>query len=377
MATGKGGARHLPKPFVDSGVLYQTLSQHKELVQNFGRYDTVSTNQGIDAAGLMQVLPLMHSLLKVEPTCEIHTQPLRQALMKMVMDDPSVNNSKFQGAIWCNLRQERLTCVMNHFRRLKNHAEMRKCASRLTAAEFLQLQNVVEKIREKTPGQKVEEPALPVRSLKKEMSDVSLDSEGYPKDLKTPEKSTLPKGEELSSPTLPKGDLLNKSTLAKGNATRRRLFRRKMGSRVLSMSSALDAGLEHAFGFKKKSKKRKHSKALAKGKAKALAKGKAKALAKGKAKALAKGKAKALAKGATSSGSKPPWWRLRITRSLKPPRAYITGSKEVGAKKLPLIVEVTGKRSEKYNQVINMIYKELQENHLTKEEAIQLRDELC
>ena len=166
-----------------------------------------------------------------------------------------------------------------------------------------------------------------------------------------------------------------------------------MGSRALSMSSALDAGLEHAFGFKKNSKKRKHSKALAKGKAKALAKGKAKALAKGKAKALAKGKAKALAKGkakalakgkakalakgATSSGSKPPWWRLRITRSLKPPRAYITGSKEVGAKKLPLIVEVSGKRSEKYNQVINMIYKELQENHLTKEEAIQLRDELC
>ena len=143
------------------------------------------------------------------------------------------------------------------------------------------------------------------------------------------------------------------------------------------MSSALDAGLEHAFGFKKNSKKRKHSKALAKGKAKALAKGKAKALAKGKAKALAKGKAKALAKGPTSSGSKPPWWRLRITRSLNPPRAYITGSKEVGAKKLPLIVEVSGKRSEKYNQVIDMIYKELQENHLTKEEAIQLRDELC
>ena len=70
-------------------------------------------------------------------------------------------------------------------------------------------------------------------------------------------------------------------------------------------------------------------------------------------------------------------WRLRITRSLKPPRAYITGSKEVGAKKLPLIVEVSGKRSKKYNQVIDLIYNELQEKHLTKEEAIQLRDELC
>ena len=308
----------------------------------------------------------------MESTCEIHTQPLRQALLKMVMDDPSVNNSKFKGEVWCNLRQERLTCVMAHFRRLKNDQEMRKCASRLTAAEYLRLQDVVDKIKEKTPCQKVDvdEPALPVKRLKKEISDVSVDSQGYPKDLETPEKSTLPKGEKSSSPTLAKGDVIRNSTLAKGMVNkRRRLLRKRMGSRVLPMSSSLDAGLEQAFGFKENSKKRK--------KTKALAKGKAKALAKGKAKALAKGKAKALAKGNSSCGSKPPWWRLRITRSLKPPRAYITGSKEVGAKKLPLIVEVSGKRSKKYNQIIDMIYKELQEKRLTKEEAIQMRNELC
>ena len=311
MATGKGGARHLPKPFIDAGIVYDALSKHKELISNFGRYDTVSKNQGIDAAGLIQVLPLVQSLVKVESTCEIHTQPLRQALLKMVMDDPSVNKSKFQGAIWCNLRQERLTCIMTHFRRLKKDEELRKCASRLTAAEYLQLQNVVDKITEKPNNLVVAEPALPVRSLKKEISDVSLDSEGYPKDLKTPDKSTLPKGEELGSPTLAKGKVSSSSTLAKGMATRRRLLRRKMGSRVLSRSGGLDAGLEHAFGLNKKCKKRKHSKALAKGSAEALTKGsaealtkgKAKALAKGKAKALAKGKAKALAKGATKPHS--------------------------------------------------------------------------
>ena len=379
MASGKGGARHLAKPYIDSGVLFSKLSLHKELVQNFGRYDTVSKNQAIDAAGLMQVLPLVRSLVELEGTCEIHTQPLRQALTKMVMEDPVVNNTKFKGEVWCNLRQERLTCVMAHFRRLKNDSEMRKCASRLTASEYLQLQDLVDKIREKTPCQKVDvvEPAVPAKRLKKEISDVSVDSEGYPKDLETPEKKTLPKGEKSSSCTLAKGDMLSHSTLAKGMVNkRRRLLRKRMGSRVLPMSSSLDAGLEHAFGFKEK-RKGKKTKALAPGKAKALAKGKAKALAKGKSKALAKGKAKALAKGGSSSGSKPPWWRLRITRSLKPPRAYITGSKEVGAKKLPLIVEVSEKRSKKYNQVIDMIYRELQDNHLTKEEAIQLRDELC
>ena len=266
MASGKGGARHLAKPYIDSGVLFSKLSLHKELVQNFGRYDTVSKNQAIDAAGLMQVLPLVRSLVELEGTCEIHTQPLRQALTKMVMEDPVVNNTKFKGEVWCNLRQERLTCVMAHFRRLKNDSEMRKCASRLTASEYLQLQDLVDKIREKTPCQKVDvvEPAVPAKRLKKEISDVSVDSEGYPKDLETPEKKTLPKGEKSSSCTLAKGDMLSHSTLAKGMVNkRRRLLRKRMGSRVLPMSSSLDAGLEHAFGFKEK-RKGKKTKALAK-----------------------------------------------------------------------------------------------------------------
>ena len=101
------------------------------------------------------------------------------------------------------------------------------------------------------------EPAVPAKRLKKEISDVSVDSEGYPKDLETPEKKTLPKGEKSSSCTLAKGDMLSHSTLAKGMVNkRRRLLRKRMGSRVLPMSSSLDAGLEHAFGFKRKGRAR-------------------------------------------------------------------------------------------------------------------------
>ena len=275
---------------------------------------------------------------------------------------------------------------MAHFRRLKNDSEMRKCASRLTASEYLQLQDLVDKIREKTPCQKVDvvEPALPAKRLKKEISDVSVDSEGYPKIWRHQRKRPCQKVRKAAAAPWQKVMCSATPPWQKEWSTKGKALEKRMGSRVLPMSSSLDAGLEHAFGFKEKRKGKKtkalakgKAKALAKGKAKALAKGKAKALAQGKAKALAQGKAKALAKGGSSSGSKPPWWRLRITRSLKPPRAYITGSKEVGAKKLPLIVEVSGKRSKKYNQVIDMIYRELQDKHLTKEEAIQLRDELC
>ena len=261
-ASGKGGARHPPKPFIDSGVLFSKLSLHKELVQNFGRYDTVFKNLATDAARLMQVLPLIRSLVELESACEIHTQPLRQALSKMVMDDPSVNNSKFQRAVWCNLRQERLTCVMAHFRRLKNDAE--------TAWEYLQLRDVVDKIKEKEAG-------LPVKRLKKEISDVSMDSQGYPKDLETPEKETLPKGGKSSSSTQAIGDVLSNSTLTKGMVSKRkRLLKKRMGSRVLPMSSSLDAGLEQAFWLQRGKQEEQEDQSLGKRQGQSLAKRKLK-----------------------------------------------------------------------------------------------------
>eukprot|EP00435_Cladocopium_sp_Y103_P058764 s800_g20.t1 len=66
----KGGARHFAKPMVDQGVLYKCLGAHEDLIQDLGTYELVSRNQATDPAGLMQIIPLLESLVKVSSTCE-------------------------------------------------------------------------------------------------------------------------------------------------------------------------------------------------------------------------------------------------------------------------------------------------------------------
>ena len=129
---GKGGARNFVKSFIDPGLLFQALSKHEDMLPEFGLYDTISRNQSIDPKGLVQVLPLVKDLIKVSPSAEIHTDPLRAALLRVVCHNPSVNTSKWNGTVWANIRCERIGVLLLHMRRLKSSDEVRKAAAKLT-----------------------------------------------------------------------------------------------------------------------------------------------------------------------------------------------------------------------------------------------------
>ena len=62
--------------------------KHENLVQDVGPYETISRNQAVDSQGILKVLPLLHDLVGLAKTCEINPGPLRQALLKVVMDKP-------------------------------------------------------------------------------------------------------------------------------------------------------------------------------------------------------------------------------------------------------------------------------------------------
>ena len=187
--SGKGGHRNFVKSYIDPGILFDTLSRHDDLLPQFGAYDHVSRNQSIDPKGLLQVLPLVKSLIKASPSCEIHSNPLRGALLQLVCSKPNLNTSKWNGTVWSNLRCERIGVVLHHMRRLKNSPEeVRKAAGKLTGAEIAELQNVVDSI--------VIAGEEPKRKLKKETSEVSLGSDGYPTEFKTPEQKGKGEGEK-------------------------------------------------------------------------------------------------------------------------------------------------------------------------------------
>ena len=240
----RGGARHTTKPQVDTGLLYKSICQNKGPLANMGLYESISKTQACNPKALVKVIPLIKGLVELEATGEIHGQNLRQAIFQL-MEDPSLNDSKWAGGTWVSLRVERLNVVLFHMRRLRLSGDLRACASKLTTVEFLQIQEVVELMEKKPDLEEVsalplvqrEEPSplveregpnelhKPAKKLKVSTSDVSVDSHGLPKMFGTPEPSAaaspasskpLPKGEPHEESPLPKGEPSEPNSLPKG-----------------------------------------------------------------------------------------------------------------------------------------------------------------
>ena len=344
---GKGGARHLAQ--VDIGILVRVLQCHSHLLASLGVYETISRSQACHPAGLMHVLELVKCIVEAEPTCEIH---------------------------WLNV-------ILAHFRRLKSPESMRLCASKLTSVEYLKLQEVVNMIDEKKsndqpvlpakPLEEREEPPLgkregpPLEEMENKqrkpkplVSDVSLDSQGFPACFTSPLKaqpttSPLSKGgcpekgdsfpsEEASSshsqamPSLPKGQVPSSaSALCKPSFMRRRLGQ-KTPEPTASLKEQLCIVMKKPAALVKRAEatSEKHN--------------------------------------STNPVARKPWLKLSKVNAKNPERAYITGSQEPGEKNR-LIVEISMKRSASYSAHIDAILAKLRENHLTKNEAIQLREE--
>ena len=128
MSGGKGGCRHTAKPHVDIGLLLETLKKHESLLKHFGPYSAISANQAVDPKGLIHCLGFLEDLVKLSPTAEIHPGPLRQALLKMLGDNPGLNDSRFNGGVWVNLKSERIGIILKHVRRVKGQEDVKNLA---------------------------------------------------------------------------------------------------------------------------------------------------------------------------------------------------------------------------------------------------------
>eukprot|EP00435_Cladocopium_sp_Y103_P008276 s403_g2.t1 len=230
---GRGGPRHFPKPMVEAGLLFEAFSDHVAIIKDFKYYETLSTGSSVDPKGILYCLELANRLLDLDfkyyetlstgssvdpkgilyclelanrlldlaPGCELHPQPLRNGLLRLLTSNPELNQTQHSGAVWVHQRASRVSVLLAHLRKLARNWPNPRCTADLTGKEVSQLDKLVKRIelRDEKP---LEKEALPLkngedeqmeakkrkRSLKKENSDVSLDSQGFPMALKTPPK---------------------------------------------------------------------------------------------------------------------------------------------------------------------------------------------
>eukprot|EP00435_Cladocopium_sp_Y103_P046074 s1529_g13.t1 len=312
----------------------EVFSQHCDLVQNLKAYESLSSGSTPDPKGLVHSLAMVNPLLELSPLAELHPQPLRDALLRLLSEKPMLNNSGFAGQAWVHQRAERVNVLLAHIRKLARSGPTAKCAGNLTGLEYSQLCDTLKKVQLR-PEEPLQNGAIPLRNgddeeqekpakkkLKKNNSDVSLDSQGFPMMLKTPEHE--------------------KKTTAKPS----RLLQKRVGQSVHQPEPKHD-NLKEAMGLK--------------------------SLKKGMKKPAAAG---ALKKPAAATESTGRWLKIYKTTPKKKARAYLCGTKAPGDKP-KLIVEVTGTMSKQYILIIEKIKEALENDNISKEDALEMRKQLC
>ena len=188
----KGGARHFTKPAIDPGIILRIFKDHSALIANLGIYETVSKSGAVSPKGLLDCKALLQDITEVAPTCELAPQVLRTSLMNLLAHDVSLNSTKWNGATWCNIKAERVTVLLAHLRKVaRDKEQQRLCTAKLTSHQYQQLETLFSEVVIKD-----EDPLEKGKCLKRKASDASLDSDGFPKILQSPEvkKSSCKKG---------------------------------------------------------------------------------------------------------------------------------------------------------------------------------------
>ena len=211
----RGGARHIQKPWVDAGLLHTCFSKHKGLVSNMHAYEHISSGNAPDPKALLSLQALWVGLVALQPSAQIHPQPIRQALLSLLGEFPELNTSKHTGEVWCNLKVERLNCMLAHVRKLaRPNADIGPVVGKLTSAEYVKLKAGFEQLQleglekptelpvEKAPAEALEKASSSShqqgeksgkakRKLTTHISDVTVDSDGLPQLFKSPDPKTM------------------------------------------------------------------------------------------------------------------------------------------------------------------------------------------
>ena len=270
MASGRGGPRHKSKPYIETGLLMKLLMGHEELLVNFKGYETRSRNNGVDPQGLIHALDFINDVLELEPTAEVHPQPLRNSLLGMLTQKPQLNNTCQSGSLWVHMRSERINVVLFHIRKLARTGPTQACVNALSGLELTKLQNTLRKVvlqeddtalpledGKTTPLEKGEVKQEVAGSNKKKLkmapSDVSMDSHGFPAMLKSPKEDKANEGKGAGPSRLLKKRVGQAQQIAEVEADPG--LRSKLGLERKKMSRPAKASLKRPATFAKGTKK--------------------------------------------------------------------------------------------------------------------------
>ena len=114
---------------------------------------------------------------------------IRKGLSRLVFQEPSLNATIYNNSLWVGLRQQRVTCVLNHCRRLRREEDrLRQITLAMNGKDVAVLQDLLALIKlgpaDAMPSAEDSDQETiyvgSARKLQGHPSDASLDEEGFP-----------------------------------------------------------------------------------------------------------------------------------------------------------------------------------------------------
>lgn len=191
---GRGGPRRNSVDVcVDDGVVLDCFGRHSDVIAHFGIYESKSTNDQPDGKGLVHLAPFLKDVLSFAPTGELSIPVIRKGLSRLVFQEPSLNGTIYNNSLWVGLRQQRVTCILNHCRRLRREEDrLRQVTLAMNGKDVMVLQDLLALLTlgpaDAMPNaddsdQETIYVSSSSRKLQGHPSDASLDEEGFPKML--------------------------------------------------------------------------------------------------------------------------------------------------------------------------------------------------
>ena len=144
----RGGPRRSPGAHVGTDVLTKALTQAAGFVADMGTYNNIGRNCQPCGKGLLQLHVMIQLLLDCCPSFEVNPGCLLKALTNLVFAKPALNQSIYSAKVWVGQKQERITNMMYHLRRLRREEDrLQQVCMSLSSAEVNLLKGLVDQIK--------------------------------------------------------------------------------------------------------------------------------------------------------------------------------------------------------------------------------------
>ena len=120
--SGKGGARHFAKPYIDPDIVFKILSDNDLILCNMGPYENVSRQNAPHPKGILHCSRLLMDLLSASETAEVHQSSLKKGLQQFLVQTPDANTSKYSGEVWHPFSKVPQSRFHEMWRSLSSHA---------------------------------------------------------------------------------------------------------------------------------------------------------------------------------------------------------------------------------------------------------------